>query len=190
MNTIDMRFDEKIIENLTGKDFKLYKCDEFVYTNSVTQIVGLLIEDKWYSLTNVQHTVDYFGDKEDIAVFDISETDACNVKSAFTDTEMIVTPVEGNLERIVLVNENQKIVTDCDIPYDVWLTRGIILHVNGREISFEKDNVPFSEEIIIRKGYDLLDQFADENDFLEGWNTKNKPQCKRQIVVFRPDKLD
>ncbi|MBQ6538029.1 MAG: hypothetical protein IJL75_03900, partial [Eubacterium sp.] len=69
--------------------------------------------------------------------------------------------------------------------YDVWITRGIIFHVGGREISFEKDNVPFSEEIIIQRGYELIDKFSDEKDFLESWDNDIKPECTRQIIEIK-----
>ena len=61
MKSIDMRFDLKMIQNWIGKLFNKYKCDAFDFTNSVTQIVGLYIGDKVYSLTNIQEPVDYYG---------------------------------------------------------------------------------------------------------------------------------
>ena len=53
----------------------------------------------------------------------------------------------------------------CGPP--VEQARAIIFFVDGREISFEKDNVPFSEEIIIQRGYDLIEKLSDEKEFLE-----------------------
>ena len=50
-----------------------------------------------------------------------------------------------------------------------WLTWGIIFYVDGRAISFEKDSIPFTEEIIIRRGYDLIERFSDEKEFLISW---------------------
>ena len=47
---------------------------------------------------------------------------------------------------------------DGEPAYEVWLTRAIIFEVGGREISFEKDTVPFSEEITIQRGYNLIDK--------------------------------
>ena len=69
--------------------------------------------------------------------------------------------------------------------YEVWLTRGIIFSVDGREISFEKDNVPFSVEIIIRHGYNLLEKFTDVNDFLEGWEKGILAECHREVIEMK-----
>ena len=54
-----------------------------------------------------------------------------------------------------------------------------IFFVDGREISFEKDNVPFSEEIIIQRGYDLIEKLSDEKEFLTSWSESFVPECTR-----------
>lgn len=181
MNTTDMRFNVSLIRELIGKKFSHYKCDAFDFTNSVTQIVGIYIEDRVYSLTNIQENIDYFGNDDDIAICRFTET-ADTIKSAFKDTEMITTPVDGIIDKIMLVNENQKIFKDNEELYNVWLTRAIIFHVNGREISFEKDNIPFSEEIIIQRGYNLIERLSDEKEFLTSWCSGIVPECTREIL--------
>ena len=90
----------------------------------------------------------------------------------------------GRIDYITVVNEHQKVKNLKD-DYEVWLTRGIIFSVDGREISFEKDNVPFSEEIIIRRGYNLLEKFTDVNDFLEGWEKGILAECHREVIEMK-----
>ena len=189
MNTIDMRFDNSLIQGWIGKAFEKYKCDQFDFTNSVTQIVGLFIDNNVYTMTNIQETVDYFGNTDDIAVCRISESTEEDIKSALKDSKMIFTPVNGTISKIRLVNENQQIFESGDVSYDVWITRAIIFFVDGREISFEKDNIPFSEEIIIRKGYDLYKKCSDENAFLEGWDEGIIAKCTRHIVDITSDAI-
>ena len=181
MKAIDMRFDSELIRNLIGKTFIEYRCDAFDFTNSVTQIVGLSIGGNVYALTNVQEYVDYYGNDDDVAVYRLQETGSDGVKSAFKDTELVTTPVNGIIEKVLLVNENQQIFKGGIEQYNVWLTRGIIFFVNGREISFEKDNIPFSEEVIIQRGYNLIDKFSDEKEFLTSWGEEVTPQCHRRI---------
>ena len=182
MNTLDMRFNVKTMKNLIGKKFSKYKCDAFDFTNSVTQIVGIYIGEQVFSLTNIQENVDYFGNVDDIAICRFTETADDKVKSAFKDTEMITTPVVGTINRILLINENQKIFKDNEELYNVWLTRAIIFCVDGREVSFEKDNVPFSEEIIIQRGYNLIEKLSDEKEFLKSWSEGLVPECTRDII--------
>lgn len=179
-----MCFNISLIRSLLGQTFIQYQCDAFDFTNSVTQIVGLLIDKKTYALTNIQKCVDYFGTPEDIAVFNLSAVAPDQIHSAFEDTKQIVTPINGTIQKIKLINENQKVSINGVIQYDVQLTRCIIFEVNGREISFEKDNVPFSEEIIIRRGYHLADQLTDQNDFLEEWDDNYHPEISREIIEF------
>lgn len=182
MNTIDMRFDANMIKELIGKKFSKYKCDAFDFTNSVTQIVGIYIGEKVFSLTNVQESVDYFGNVDDVAICSFTETADDSVKSAFKDTEMITTPVGGAINKIILINENQKLFKNDEELYNVWLTRAIIFFVDGREISFEKDNVPFSEEIIIQRGYNLIKKLSDEKEFLTSWSEGLAPECTRDVM--------
>lgn len=185
MIAIDMRFDQKFISGLIGKCFEKYRSDSFDFTNSVTQIVGLCIEGKEYSLTNIQEVTDYFGTQEDVSVFRIKKVDEGTVQSAFRNTEMIETPIKDTIDEIRLVNENQKLFKTGELKYDVWLTRGIIFVVDGREISFEKDNVPFSEEIVISRGYNLIEKYSNEEDFLDGWEEEYTPECTRQVITIK-----
>ena len=182
MKTIDMRFDSNLIQSWIGKSFVKYKCDAFEFTNSVTQIVGLYIGDEVYAFTNVQEAVDYFGTTDDMAVAKLSTTEDSMIKSAFKDVEMISTPVGEVISSVKIVNEQQTMAINGEPAYEVWLTRAIIFEVGGREISFEKDTVPFSEEITIQKGYDLLEKISDNDDFLEEWDEEYSPEYKREVL--------
>lgn len=184
MSKLDIRFNAGMVKSWIGKKFEQYKCDAFDFTNSVTQIVGLYIDGRTYALTNIQEPVDYYGSKEDIAIFRIAEAGNNNIKSAFCNIKQIVTPVNGAIEKVKLVNEEQKVKRSEGAEYTVWITRGIIFYVDGREISFEKDNVPFSEEIVIRRGYNLINDFSDEKEFLQDWDEGIVPECHREVIDF------
>ncbi len=184
MVILDMRFDSSVIQRWVGQEFKQYKCDAFAFTNSVTQIVGLYIGNEVYSLTNTQEAVDYFGLKEDIGVSRLSSVDDSQIKSAFEGVEMITTPVKETISSVKLVNEMQRMTKDGVVTHEVWLTRAVIISLGDREISFEKDTVPFSEEIIIQRGYDLIDKCSESTDFLESWDENYSPECKREIITL------
>lgn len=97
----------------------------------------------------------------------------------------IDTPINGCIEKVVLVNENQQVFENGTQTYDVWLTRGVIFMVDGREISFEKQNWPYSEEINIERGYNLIDKFGDVRDFSEDWDPGIKAVAVRENVVLQ-----
>ena len=63
----------------------------------------------------------------------------------------IVGIVGSEITSVKLVNECQKMSINEVLEYEVWFTRAIIIEAGGREISFEKDTVPFSEEINIQR---------------------------------------
>ena len=185
MKTIDMRFNDDIIQEWIGKKFVKYKCDPFNVTNSATQIVGLYIGDEIYSLTNIQEAVDYFGIIEDMSVFKITKVEDSAIKSVLKNVEMITTSVSKEITSVKIVNEQQNMAINGESAYEVWLTRAIIFEVSGRELSFEKDTVPFSEEIIIRRGHDLIDKISDNDDFLQEWDEEYSPEYKRDVLVIK-----
>lgn len=171
MNKIDMRFKESFFSGLIGKEFKKYKCDPFVFTNTVTKTVGLYIGDQVYELRNEQEQVDYFGAMDDMAVWHILETQDKSIQSAFLAIEQINTPVEESIKGITLVDENQFMTDGKNLEYDIWLTRAVIFHLESRDICFEKDTCAFSEEIEIVRGYNLKNNYPKTNKFfLNDWN--------------------
>ena len=174
-----------MIQSWIGKKFDKYKCDAFEFTNSVTQIVGLYISDEVYALTNVQEAVDYFGTTDNMAVAKLSVTVDSMIKSAFKVVEMVSTPVGEVITSVMIVNEQQTMAINGELAHEVWLTRAIIIEVGDREISFEKDTVPFSEEITIQRGYDLIDKISGNDDFLEAWDEEYSPAYKREVVVVK-----
>ncbi|MCD8199326.1 MAG: hypothetical protein LUD24_04000 [Phascolarctobacterium sp.] len=182
MKKIDMRFDEKIFKGMINATFEKYRADYFKFKPSVTQIVGLYIGGKVYSITNIQEPIDYFGDWDDYAVCKFSHAKDSDIVSAFVDVEQIDTPVMEPIKSILLVNENQQLIKNDILTYDVWLTRAIIFNLGERQISFEKESVPFSEEIVIRRGYDLIDMVSTAANYFEDWNPLSTPHCTLKVI--------
>lgn len=183
MESMDMRFNEKKLKDLIGKTFNKYIADPFMFANTATGVVGLSIGDKLFALNNIQENVDYFGNNEKCGVFKFDEIQS--VSSLFEDIKQVDTLINNRIIKITLINENQRIIQDNVCLYDVWLTRGIIFHFNEYEISFQKDVVPFSEEIIVRKGCSLIENFDGMDEFMEGWNESIKPIISRENIVLQ-----
>lgn len=185
MKELDMRLSQNIFSNFINKKMEKYKCDPFVYTSSVHGMVGLYIDGKIYEINNEQESVDYFGVTDDYAVFKFHETTDDKVKSLLKDVEQITTKIDKKIKKIVLVNENQQIFENEVQTYNVWLTRAIIFFFeDGKELMFQKDITPFSEEIDIRKGYELIKEIPSEDAFLEDWDEKIMPKSSREIIIL------
>lgn len=179
---IEYRLDINIFKTLIGKTFKEYKCNPFLCTNTVYQIVGLYINDEVYKIFNYADALDYFGIYEDIATWSFSKCVDKDIVSSVMEREMIDTPVNEKIMSITLVNENQRITID-NINYNVWLTRAIIFHLETKDICFEKDISAFSEEIGIKRGYELLKEYPKYNDFfLEDWNDGLKHEINSEFI--------
>lgn len=165
----DLRLDEEIFKKMIGKQFNKYRCDPYVFTNTVTGIVGLYIGEKVFELKNEQSAFQYFDSMDDVALWNIKEVSDSEIHSVFENTEQIDTSINQNINSITLANE-QQIVNIHDQEYNLWLTRAILFHLENCDIYFEKDNTAFSEEIEIKRGHDLLSEFPKRNDyFLDQW---------------------
>lgn len=182
--TQDFRFSDSFFKTLIGKKFIKYKCDAFDYTNSVTGIVGLYIENKIYRLLNQQTSIQYFDSEDDVSIWTITETNESNIHSVFENTSQIETPINQTIKKITLVNEHQ-IVKINKKTYDVWVTRAIIFHLETKDIYFEKDNTAFSEEIEIKRGYDLIKDFPKQNEYFLGeWENGIVAQVENEFVTI------
>ncbi len=186
MKKIDMRFDQSVLKTFIGEKFVKYRNDPFLFTNSVTGTAGIYIGHRVFELRNEQEAVDYFGYTDDYAVFKLKESISDKIQSFFVNVTQIDTPVDETIQKIIVVNENQRMFQNSMQTYDVWLTRGVVFFVGGREISFQKDVVPFSEEIIIRQGYDLINEFDGTDVFLTNWEDDIgfKPECDREYITI------
>ena len=181
MKTIDIRFTEQekdLLRTLIGKRLQSYQHDEFRFTPTSTQAVQIEMEgDVHYYLYSFVEEQDYFGVKEDVAVWSFGEE-----KLPIIDKKRFIkTPVGDRIKGIHLVQENQRIYENNEQTYNVWLSRGIILDMGENQIAFEKDRW-FSEEIIVHKGYDLIDQFASTDEFGKDWDSNVITECSREII--------
>lgn len=184
-STKDLRLNEDIFKRMIDKQFNKYKCDPFVFTNTVTGIVGLYIDEKVFELKNEQTAFQYFDSIDDVSLWNIKEVNDSEIHSVFENTEQIDTSINQNINSITLVNEHQ-MVNIHDQEYDLWLTRAIVFHLENRDIYFEKDNTAFSEEIEIKRGHDLLSEFPKRNDyFLDKWIEGIKSDVQTEFIEIQ-----
>ncbi len=195
MKQIDVRFSTVMIQTLQdmiGKEFEKLRCEPFEYSPLVYGIVGLYIGGEVFKLENYLEVQDFFGHKDDVAIFKLLPAVDTEIVSGFVDGQMIDTTIACKIRQIRVVDENQQLYVNGEQTYDVWVTRGIIFDLeDGREIAFEK-SVWFSEFIDIKRGYGLLEQFQPADSFLEEWeeNPGYVGKCYRQIRVISSQVID
>ena len=188
MKKINLQFDAenmKTIENMIGKTMIKYKCDPFEFSTSVYGIVGIELEDSSYAFTNTVTTMDYYGNKEDVAVFKMENMPFKAIKSMVQNQNMIETPVNSIIADVLVVNEKQQLFENNLQTYEVLVTRGVIFIFKGEhELSFEK-NIWFSEDITVEKGYNLIQRFTPNTEFEKSWSGVYKGKCFREIISCR-----
>lgn len=81
MKQYDFRFNTALIQSFVGKTLTKYKHAEFMYTNSVTGIVGLEINDVVYALTNEYEAIDFLSLDDEATIFRISKSKWNNIDS-------------------------------------------------------------------------------------------------------------
>lgn len=177
MKKYDFRFDTTLIKSFLGKHFTKYKHAEFMYTNSVTGIVGFEIDDDVYELTNEYEAMDFLTLDNEATVFRISKTKWDNVES-------MVTTINEKIQKIILVNDHTTLKIEQNVAYDMWDTKAIIFCFNNHELCFAKQDCWFSQEIEIYKGHDLLKKTSDRKDILEDFKANETKSANVERVII------
>ncbi len=187
MQQIDVRFNDKelsLLRSSVGRMLTKYKCDPFEFSTAVYGVVGICIEKSAYTFTNKLQVMDYYGAKEDVAIFRINECPESEIQSLIKGVKMIEMPVNKVVKEVQVINEHQELFENGKKTYDVWLTRGVIFKLeDGVEVSLEK-NVWFSEMITVDKGTHLLEKFTPTQEFVEDWEENFHAECSRETVRF------
>ena len=182
MNTTDVRFDEHVLatfKSFIGKKMTKYEHVPFRFTNSVPQFVRFCIDGNPWYLYCFSEEHDYFGATEDVSVlyFDSNEY------PFFAEKQCISNPIDEVIEKVVVVQENQRLYENSRLLYDVWITRGLIFDFGDHQISFEKG--PWlSEQIVIRKGYNLISEFTPESRIMGPFSNNGVMNCERTIITI------
>ena len=173
-----------IFSEMIGRRMLCYKHDPFQYSDSVYGIAGLFIEDKIYAITNSVEIRDYYGSNEDVAIFKVSHSLEENIHSYIQGETMINIPVNQVIKNISVINEHQRLYENDHQTYDVWLTRGFLIELeDGLQICFEKD-IWFSEDINIKRGYHLEEQFLPLENITSEWEPPYRLECERETIIF------
>lgn len=83
------RIDEKFLEKYINQEFKKFRGEKFIFTNSVSEVVGLYINDDLLVLNNEEQLVDYFGILEDVPIFSLCTKSNGHEKIAEIEDNMI-----------------------------------------------------------------------------------------------------
>lgn len=160
---VDKRFQNSVLlmlRGLIGKRLICYKCDPFRFSNMVYKKIGFQIEENAYLLKNEISPQPYFGVLEDICNFDFIHVQEQDICSGLAGVTQITMPVEAVISKISILNETRSMYAAGALVDEYHFVRGVVITVeDGREYSFEKSD-DFSEEVIIRRGNHLLDQFS------------------------------
>jgi len=187
MTSIDIRLkdaDTQLLKSFIGKELESIEHDEFLFTNTSAQAIQINFEDGCAFLYSFSEPLDYYGSIEDVAVWSVEEKEY----PLISGKSFIRTPVKQIIKGIQVINENQRLYESGIQTYDVWVTRGIILELSDHQICFEKP-VWFSEDIIIRKGYNLQNTLApvSEIENPSKWASDTIIRCSRFVEKYSLD---
>ena len=184
MVSIDVRLkneDIQILQAVVGKTLNRIEHDEFVFTNTSSQAVRFVSGGDLFYLYSFTEPLDYYGAEEDVAVWSVEKKEY----PLIADKSFVTTPVQEKIVAVRIVQEHQMLFENAQQTYDVWVTRGIIIDFGGHELAFEKP-VWFSEDIVIRKGYDLLEKFQSVEEICKAgkWKEGVTMECSREVMTL------
>lgn len=182
----DFRFDTELIKSFIGKILTKYKHAEFMYTNSVTGILGFEINNIVYELSNEFEEMDFLTLDGEATVFRICKNKWGNINSMINN-DINEVNVGEMIKKILLINDHTTIKIDKNIAYDMWDTKAIIFCFENHEICFAKQDCWFSQEIEIYKGHNLLEKTGDGNGILEDFNGDDTKEAlvNRTIIEIK-----
>lgn len=169
MNHTHLEFQDETISLLSGmigQRFDNYICDEFLFTPSSYQVVYLTINDAVYALENTLHTVDYYGDTEDVSVFSLGQWDKpCN--SRVIGRKTVKTPINQPIVDIKLVFDTDTMSEEGNDIQSITTTKAVLFELPDRQVVFEKD-IWFSEGIFVYRGSNVENKIASIGEDVEG----------------------
>lgn len=183
MKIIDAKFKQpeiNLLKDMVGKNITSIEHDAFVFTNTSSQIVQINIGEEKMYIYNFAEENDYYGVSEDVGIMSFEDT-----RYPAVDLKKFITlPIGDVVKKIIVVQEHQKLYEKEIQTYDVSLTRGIIIDFGTYQVSFEKA-VWFSEDIIVRKGYNLAEEFApiEQISKTSNWQDGTRMECTRSLDV-------
>ena len=186
MNKIDKRFgikDYDLINEIVGKKVSKIVQDEFIYTNTTFGHANIFVDKDIYEIKCSINCIDYYGDKEDVAILNFNKVSINDVKSELKDLKQVEIKFDDILIKVDIINEYQYVKFGKD-EYSYNYTRGIILYFNDIEYAF-KMSAWFSEALEIYKGFNLLNKFNDDDDFNESFSEANEKQVIRKIKTIK-----
>lgn len=168
----------ELLHSIVGKEIQSINHDQFTFVSSSSQIVQINAENGTFYLYSFTEPIDHFRSIEDVAIWSF-ETERYK---AVDNKNFINTPFMEKVKTISVIQENQRLYQNGKQIYDVWLTRGLIFDFGEHQLSFEKA-IWLSEEIYIRKGYNLIDDFAPTDSFIDSdWDKGITAECSREIL--------
>ena len=150
MVSIDVRLkneDIQILQAAVGKTLDRVEHDEFVFTNTSSQAVRLVLGDAPFYLYSFTEALDYYGAEEDVAVWSVEEKEY----PLIADKNFVTTPIQEKIAAVRIVQEHQMLFENAQQTYDVWVTRGIIIEFGDQEGWGYNEMFPGSDDIITGK---------------------------------------
>ncbi|MCD8206471.1 MAG: hypothetical protein LUD72_00885 [Bacteroidales bacterium] len=187
----DFRFDAdtlSLLKSLIGKTMSrvLYQC--FVGKDNAYGRVFFDIEGVYFRLSNFTESLRYMGTVEDVAVYRFGCVDPSEAEEARQDGKMLDVTVNRVIERIQVVNENQRLFKNGALAEEADVVRGLVfVFEDGEELSAEKSAFFFLEEIYVKFGKGFSDGYEPlEEGFLDGWDEVPgcEPKASREIVTI------
>ena len=168
----DFTFDVNLIKTFIGKTFNKYKNAEFVFSNSVSGIVGIEIDGKVFKITNDYEAVDFLTIDDEATVFRNSGSEWNKVEPMICN-KIVETIVNEKIMKILLINDHTILNINDISEYDLKDTKGIIFCFEEYEIAFCKRDCWLSLEIDIYKGYNLISKVGDGKGIIEEFKEKD-----------------
>ena len=174
---------KKMMKKMIGCELNKILHDEFTFTNSVYGKVTLFINNETFNIINQTEVVEFYGEKEDIALLSLKKAEKNDIGSFLENKKQVYTPINKIITSIDIINYYVYLDADGD-EYDNTWTEGVIFNLNDSQLAFERSG-SFAEMIGIYKGYDLISKFIDVSEYGKEFKNPTCVKTDRNIIEIK-----
>lgn len=174
------------LKSLIGKKLLYYKSQKLDEWKRIYGNFAIKVGEKEIEIRNEEQTIDFFGSKEDVAIYSMKTmTGDTEFKLMVLDTPITEYEVNENIDNINIVTDNI-VVRDKDgnIIYEIEIDMAIIFKTENHFLTFAKGWY-FDESISVYDTEDYLDLIRSIKQVEEDWADEEDGDtavCNRRIT--------
>ena len=174
--------EKSLLKDLIGKKLKYIKSEQKDSWNRIFGNLSIVTSDLEIEIRNELTETEYFGDKEDVSKFKISEISSENPFTLMVESPIIETKIEEKIADIILVQDEISIKnSENQTIYEITMDDAIVIKTEWSTYAISRE-WSLEEELIFLKTSDYKKSIYSIEKLVSEWSDEDekiKADCKR-----------